>query len=185
VTSVDLERWLRSGQNPLMDEEGEPSLVCWQSTLKDLQVIHFPVRGWLLICSLVLLGFGLVLVLAPLSRPLFWSCVSLCGLALAALSIFCPGLMPVIAYGCEPGVLVLFSVLAAQWLLQRRYQRKLTFMQGFTRLRTESSLVLDKNGSQPRESSTVDGPAKMGSSPSLEQRSAISREGIAKSGQSA
>jgi hypothetical protein len=71
-----------------------------------------------------------------------------------------PAVVPAVAYGCEPGALVVLLVVSVQGLLYRRYRRQVKFMPGFTRLRTGSSLVRSGDGHRPRERSTVDQPAE-------------------------
>jgi hypothetical protein len=113
----------------------------------------------------------LVLLFAPLPRTLFWSALTGLGLAVLLLGVLYPGVLPAVAYGCEPGALVLAVVLVAQWMLQQRYRRQVVFLPGFTRLKAGSSLIRPGSSNRPREASTVDEPPKRGSSASSELRS--------------
>src|SRR5262249_39357120 len=120
-------------------------------------------RVWLLVCSLTVLILGLGLLLAPLPRYLAWSAVVVIGTVVAAIGIISPAALPVLAYGCEPGALVLAFAVAAQWMLHRHYRRQVIFMPGFTRLKTGSSLIRS-GGTRPHEPSTIDEPPKRPSS---------------------
>ena len=79
-----------------------------------------------------------------------------------AAALLWPGVLAAVAYGCEPGVLVLLLVLGIPWMLHQRYRRQVVFMPGFTRARAGSSLIRNGGtGSAPRprgEPSTVDVP---------------------------
>jgi hypothetical protein len=152
-------------------DEGEPSLVCWQTALAPLPFLCLPRQAWLLICSATLLGLGLILSFAPLARPVFWSILLALSLALASAALLWSGVIPAVLYGCEPGVLVLLVVLGIQWALQQRYRRQVVFMPGFTRLKPGSSLIRGTGGNRPREPSTVDEPPRRGSSAASELKS--------------
>jgi hypothetical protein len=174
LTSADLEQWLQgdgkseetSAANPEEPDESDTgSLILTTTTLEPLRLIHVPQQAWLLACSLVLLLVVLGLSLTPLSRPVFWTVVSLILLGILVLGFLWPGLLSSIIYGCEPGFAVLVFVLLVQWGLHRRYKRKLVFMPGFTRLKPGSSLVRRTGSSnRSREPSTVDGPTTGSSS---------------------
>src|SRR5262249_43485292 len=74
------------------------------------------------------------------------------------IGVYSPAALPVIAYGCEPGALVLLVAVAAQWTLQRRYRRQVVLMPGFTRLKSGSSLIRSGSSNRPRDPSTIDEP---------------------------
>jgi hypothetical protein len=134
-----------------------PSVVCWQTEPDTLRVIHVPTQSWLLCCSLSCVALGLALFLAPLPRKLFWSLLVVLGLAVLAASVLEPTVVSAVAFGCQPGVVVVFLVLGVHWVLQRRYRRQVAFMPGFTRLKSGSSLIRTNNAHRPRgEPSTVD-----------------------------
>jgi hypothetical protein len=160
LTTPQLEQWLGGIQTPAHADEGEPSLVCWQSAPAPLMLVQVPQRIWLLVCSLTLLALGLGLFLAPLSRYLFWVSVVVVGTTVAAIGIYSPAALPSIAYGSEPGAVVLVLAIAAQWLMHQRSRRQVLFMPGFTRLKTGSSLVRSSNNNRPRDPSTIDEPPK-------------------------
>ena len=162
MSSGDLEQWLGGAEKPVSVEDNPPSLVCWQSALGPWTLVYAPQRLWLLICSSLVLAVGLGLVLAPLSRALVWTCMVVIGAAVAAVGVYAPAALPAIAYGSEPGVLVLILAVAAQWIQHQRYRRQLIFMPGFTRLKAGSSLI--QGGKGPRDPSTIDGPPKRPSS---------------------
>jgi hypothetical protein len=163
VTGSELERWLTGSDGTAQIGESEPSLVCWQAALAPLQLLLVPQRLWLLACSLIFLALGLSLFFTRSSPLLFWASTMLGGLSLLAVALFRPAVLPVLAYGCEPGVVMLALVIGTQWALQQRYRRQVAFMPGFTRLKPGSSLTR-ASGIRPREPSTVDQPPKRPSS---------------------
>ena len=113
---------------------------------------------WLLACSLGFLVLGLTFYFTSLPRALFWALVVLLGLGGLAASLFWPGVLLAVLYGCEPGLVVLLIVVGVQWLLQRRYRRQLIFMPGFTRVAPGSSIMRGGSSNRHREPSTVDAP---------------------------
>src|SRR5262249_46666379 len=135
-------------------------LVCTQPGPEPLVLWHASQQAWLLGCSLSSIALGLLLYFVALPRPLFWVVVVLLGLGTLAAALLWPSVLPAVAYGCEPGVVVLLVVIGVQWLLHRRYRRQLVFMPGFSRLAPGSS-ILRSGGSGSRlrgEPSTVDAP---------------------------
>jgi hypothetical protein len=168
---ADLERWFLAGSSlPLAGGGPEgtgvevPALVCWRSGLGPLTIHHVPQQGWLLLCSLVVLAVGLGLYYlvpwASAPRRLFWVLLALLGLGTALTSLVWPDILSAVAYGCEPGAVVLLLVLAVQWLLHQRYRRRVVFMPGFKRAKAGSSLVRPDSHKTPQqkrgEPSTVD-----------------------------
>ncbi|MFN4259828.1 MAG: hypothetical protein ACK4RK_11055 [Gemmataceae bacterium] len=150
----DLERWFSGSTagNP-----NRPSLVCWQTTLQPLSIMHVPQQVWLLLCSLVVLTVGLLLYYAPLSRAQFWCILAVLGLTGITLGVWWPSFLPLIVYGSQPGILILALVLGIQWMLQQRYRRQLIFMPGFSRVRSGSSVTRGSSKVRIRgEPSTVD-----------------------------
>jgi hypothetical protein len=156
ASTANLEQWLTGGEGATSSALSEPSLVCWHTQLGTLPLVHVPQRYWLLACSLVFLALGLGLVYTPMPRVLFWSCLTACGLIVALIGIFWPSMVPAVVYGCEPGVVVLVLVVAAQWMLYQRYRRQVVFMPGFKRVKQGSSLVRGGSSNRSREPSTVD-----------------------------
>jgi hypothetical protein len=73
-------------------------------------------------------------------------------------------MMCAIAYGCEPGFVVLLAVLGLQWLMHQRYRRQIVFLPSFSRGPAGSSLIRKTPSSRPPsgEPSTVDVPPQMG-----------------------
>jgi hypothetical protein len=195
-SSADLERWLSSGFESLF-ARGEPEgasddvdpsgLVCSRARLAPLRLYHFPQQVWLLLCSLTLLAVGLGLYLlalasarraqagaaegrataARLPRALFWPLAAGLALAVVLASLFWPGVLGPVLYGCEPGALVLMLLLGLQWMLQQRYRRQVVFLPGFARMKPGSSLVRGGSSPSPRpragEPSTVDAPPPLSS----------------------
>lgn len=171
VAANDVERWFSGNvEQPLpQGSVGQWDVVAWQTDLQPFALYHVSQQGWLLACSLTLLAVGLALSFAPLPRRVFWSVLALTGLTLVTASILWPNTLAVVAYGAEPGALVLLLVVFLQWFFQRRYRRQVVFMPGFTRMSTGSSLVKHGSSHRPRsEPSTVDAP--VGSIPEIGSR---------------
>src|SRR5262249_46498308 len=110
VSSEGLESWFAGPDTPALPNEGEPRLVCWQGAEAPVRVWHVPQQAWLLVCSLVFLGVGLGLSFLPLPRTAFWCSVALLGAFVALVSVWWPGTLPLLLYGCEPAALVLLLV---------------------------------------------------------------------------
>jgi hypothetical protein len=164
----DLERWFTAADVDLDGSGPAAELVCSDATLEPVLVLHAPQQAWLLACSLAFLGIGLVLYFATFSRVIFWILAALVGLGVLLVGLLWPSLLPTLAFGIEPGVVVLLVVIGVQWLLQRRYRRQLLFMPGFSRLGPGSSIVRNStnHSSSARrrgEPSTVDVPPSGGS----------------------
>jgi hypothetical protein len=153
----ELERWLTGEKNPAPADSG--TVIFWRASLSPVRIWHFSRQIWLGLCSGGLLLLGLGLFCCPISRFAFWSFIIFLALGVAALGVLWPSLLPPLAYGLQPGLVVLLLVLAVQWLLHERYRQQLVFMPGFTRLKSKSSLVRASSISRPKEPSTVDAPA--------------------------
>ncbi len=173
ATTADLERWLTAGttaagsgrEGVTNGDDLRASLESWQTVLRPVSIIHAPNQLWLFACSALLLGVGLGLMYAPLSRRQFGVVLIGLGVAVGLAAVWWPGVVPAVLYGCEPGLVVLLVILVVWWMLQRRYRRQVVFMPGFTRLKTGSSLVRRDSNNRPRgEPSTVDAPTKRESS---------------------
>src|SRR5262249_10296184 len=94
---------------------------------------------------------------------------AVCVIAVAGAGLLAPGVLPAVAYGCEPALLVLLVVVGLHWLLYQRYRRQVVFLPGFSRAKPGSSLNRpSSNRLRPappvREPSTVDAPPERGSS---------------------
>jgi hypothetical protein len=166
LSAAELERWFagaadQSGLPDLGPGLGSRSseLVCWQAALAPLRVYHVAEPTWLLVCSLGLLVIALGLYLASLMIPRAAVALSLALGALVVLAFaFWPGLLPVVLYGCEPGLVVLLLVVGFLWFRQQRYRRQVVFMPGFSRVSTGSSVISAGSSQRRREPSTIDGP---------------------------
>lgn len=165
----DLERWLSEGLSTAAGTSA--GLVFWRSTLEPLSLWHFPRRAWLFLCSaaILALGVGLCVLLPARNRVSFGILLLLITAGGLATTLFWPGLLPWLVYGCQPGLAVLLIVLGVQWLLQERYRRQVIFMPGFSRVSSNSSLVR-AGGNRPREASTVDVPPSPSSQPAQASR---------------
>ncbi|MBI3409742.1 MAG: hypothetical protein HY040_15485 [Planctomycetes bacterium] len=163
VSSAELEKWFTGRE--VVNSGWPVSLTFWNSGTGDFSLFHLPRQIWLLLCSVAVLGCGLLLFLAPFSRAFFWLLLVLMAAGIIALSWTLPGWVAPFAMGCQPGLLVLAVVLAANWMLRESYRRQVVFMPGFTRLKPGSSLIQGGSGKRPREITTVDAPvASVGSS---------------------
>jgi len=159
TTAADLERWFGAESHGKDDtpEAAEPSVVSWEADLGAVQVTWVPQQFWLLACSLGLLAVGLALYFLGLPHKVLWPVLVLLGLGAATAGLLWPGVLAAVAYGCQPGLVVLLAVLATQWVVQHRYRRQLVFLPGFTRRKAGSSLVAVGNGKRG-EPTTVDAP---------------------------
>jgi hypothetical protein len=175
LTPADLEGWLTgTGALPPWPEEGgpapPPSLACWRTDLGPLTLVHAPQLVWLLACSLglVVLCLGLYELTRPaegqpLSATWFWPALTLAALALVVAGMLWPTTLGAVAYGCEPGAVVLLLVAAYQWLVHERYRRRVVFLPSFSR-RAGSSLLRGPAQRPVGEPSTVDAPPRAGGS---------------------
>jgi hypothetical protein len=151
---------------PEGDTKGPLALVGWQNAPGPLRLTHAPQQGWLLACSLTVLALGLAVGLLKWPRGLGWLVALGGALAAAALGLLRPQLLAALAYGIEPGLLVLALVLAMQWLLHQRYRRQVVFLPGFQRGKPGSSIQRVGSSNRPRgEPTTVDAPPPVDSGP--------------------
>jgi hypothetical protein len=192
VTAGDLDQWFREGSgdrstSALSEDEAAytPSFVCWRGAPASLTLYHVPQQTWLLACSVGLLLLGLVFYLLPVGgrqggapNRLFWPLLALCALLATAAGLIWPGLLGAILYGAQPGIAVLLFVLLVQWLVQERYRRRVVFLPGFRRLKTNSSLIRNgdatpaaQEGATGRSSQSRPSGSGRSSSPSAPRRS--------------
>jgi hypothetical protein len=164
-TDGELERWLTGApphdRSPAPGDNARPpsGLVFWGSGLEPVTVAHVPWQLWLPVCSGALLLVGLGLLLTVETRLLFWLLLGALTAGLTAAVLARPALFAAVAYGCEPGAVILVLLVIVQWLLQRRYRRQIVFMPAFTRGKAGSSLIRGGSSNpRPREMSTVDAP---------------------------
>jgi hypothetical protein len=164
-SAAELEHWFSNHEDVRTTFEPppefclrRPDLVCAQATLGPLPVVHFSQQAWLLTCSLLVLAVGLALYFAPVPRRIFWGVLAGLGLSLVIVGIGWTDLVPVLVYGCLPGVVVLLLLIGVQWLVQRRYRRQLVFMPAFSRVTPGSSVMRTGSSQRRREPSTVDAP---------------------------
>lgn len=177
VSGRELAQWLGDPQASELGDDIEPSLSCWQTSPGGLTLTYFPQRFWLLVCSLTLLAVGLALFFIPLPRPLFWSCLAILGLATAAAGVLWPGVLSVVIYGCEPGLVTLLVLLTAHGLLQFRQRRRAASLSGFARLQPGSSFIRSAPSDRPRSLSTIDDPLRAAGAGVPEQRSSVTGPG--------
>lgn len=147
--------------------EISPVLVCWQDQTAPIVLTHAPQQAWLLVCSLgvLIVGLGVYWSVRPRSgegRLALWLWPLLIALTLtfALGALFWPATVSAVAYGCEPGILVLLAVIGLQWLMHQRYRRQIVFLPSFSRGRSGSSLIRSNSSNRPQsgEPSTVDAP---------------------------
>jgi hypothetical protein len=162
VTSAELESWLTK-QEPT--EAPTPVSLAFSRIGEDsVQLWHVSRQLWLLLCSGTLLAIGLALYVLPLSRAVLGLLAVGLGSVILVAGLLWPGWAPAVAYGCEPGALVLVVLIGIQWMLQESYRRRLVFMPGFARVKSNSSLIRSGGSGTRREPSTIDAPAPSGSS---------------------
>lgn len=178
-TDVELERAFekvlpdkRTPENDFLTvAEMAPALVCWQDQTAPIVLTHAPQQAWLLVCSLgvLIVGLGLYWSVRPRSgdgRLAVWLWPLLVSLTLtvAVGALFWPATVSAIAYGCEPGILVLLVAIGLQWLMHQRYRRQIVFLPSFSRSPSGSSLIRKSSSNrQPSgEPSTVDAPPPVG-----------------------
>jgi hypothetical protein len=154
---------------PELRRDKEPvALVCWQDQNVAIVLTQAPQLAWLLVCSLglVLIGWGLYWWARQHGNQgsrlavWFWPLLGLLTLAIAIAALFWPTLLCAIAYGCEPGLVVLLAIVGVQWLRHQRYRRQIVFLPSFSRGRAGSSLIRKNAPHRPQsgEPSTVDAP---------------------------
>jgi hypothetical protein len=165
VSAAELEAWFSGGE--AADGQAAPSLAAWREGDEPLRLTCLPRQTWLLCCSLLVNVGGLLLTRLLLSgRPrravLAWVLLGMLGLAAMLLAVLLPGLAAQVAYGCEPGLLVLAPIVLLQWLLHERSRRKVIFLASFSKPRAGSSL--SRREPRPGEPSTVDAPQRVGGS---------------------
>lgn len=164
VTSAELEAWLL-GKDATEPAAALPVSLAFSRTGQDnALLLHASRPMWLLLCSGLVLGVGLVLGLAPLSRTVFRLALVVLGLGLLAVGLVWRGWVPALVMGAQPGLVVLALLLGIQWLLQERYRRQLVFMPGFARAKANSSLLRASANQNRREASTIDAPSPVSTS---------------------
>ncbi len=170
TTEADLERWFAGpGQSsaPAADEPAAPSLTCWRDSPGPLRLTYAPQQGWLLACSLAVLGLGLGIYGLARSGPggrlpgWFLPALVAPGAALAVAALFWPTAVTAVAYGCEPGLAVL--ALCAPALLAQRRRHRGAFAAGYNRPRAASPSSPARAAARGGEPSTADAPRPNGS----------------------
>jgi hypothetical protein len=174
LTGADLERWFAGGEAAVETPAAPPSLVCWRDGAEPVVITHVAQQTWLLVCSLGLLVLGLGLSWLTWPAPgrsgpgaWLWPLLALLTLGVVLVALRWPTALAWVAYGCQPGAVVLALVAAVQWLLHERYRRQIVFLPSFSRGRGSS--LLREAPRPPSEPSTVDVPARAASSSSVER----------------
>jgi hypothetical protein len=139
-TRSDLLLWLRGGQ--ASDEAdasdsdatmADAAVLIRASELGAVRVTRIPRWTWLMLCSLLVLGLGLVLFAVRRVRWLFLGAALLLPLVAGTVAVVWPQPFAIFLAATPPGLLVLAAVLTTAWFLHRRYQRRVVFMPGFSR----------------------------------------------------
>ncbi|MBX9677790.1 MAG: hypothetical protein K2X38_03420 [Gemmataceae bacterium] len=141
-------------------QEGDDSFVSMtfaRAGLEPLQVIALPRMAWLMVCSATVLLIGLALLSAARLRAWRVWIGFVLAVALLWLGMFNQSLAAALAFGMQPGIVILAVLLAVQGLRAVRYRRRMLFMPGFTRTRPGSSLVRNKR----QQPSTIDAPSML------------------------
>jgi hypothetical protein len=143
LTSADLDEWLHGselGGRPSTTPVVRPSLVFWQGQENRHLIVHVPRRPWMLLCSLVVVVFGMGLVfrwrrvLEGSGSPIILSFVLLVvfgGLVVGV--VVWPTTTGSVLTGCQPGLMVLLVAIVVQWLLHERKRRRTVFLPSFQR----------------------------------------------------
>ena len=152
VSAADLNTWIAGKDD--FDARQASFIAFRRSSSLPVEILLAPRQAWLLLCSSILLGLGLLLSHVHMSRlTVFVTCVGVV-LFLLIVSVVWPAIMPFLAYGCQPGAVVLVIVLGIQWFLREKYRRQLVFLPGFTRVAMGSSLIRARSV----EGTTIDAP---------------------------
>jgi hypothetical protein len=146
VSAAEFEQRFAAGgsQSPA----AEPNIVCWRTNLAPLTLFRVPWQMWLLVCSGMVLGGGLLMSFAPRARVALGFFAVALALGVGTVVVLWPAALPYVLFGCLPGTGLLIVLLAIQWMIHRQYRRQLVFMPGFTRLKSGSSLIRT-DGSRP------------------------------------
>lgn len=170
VPPAELERWLLDADPPAGEPAVAPSLVLWHDASSPVRLIHLPQQVWLLVCSLGLVLVGLLLARLVLNKDGGPSSLRV-GLVLSGFAavlvvagLYVPNLLGQLAYGCQPGVLVLVVLVAIQRLLHERYRRQIVFLPSFTRASRKGSSLHRPEPRPHGQPSTIDAPRALGSS---------------------
>jgi hypothetical protein len=166
-TLADIEAWFHAGStgddatDDFLPESNSPEgvAVARAVDLSPLRLTHAPRSGWVLACSLVVLAAGLALNGLRRIVWLFWLALAALPVLLGVIALRWPQPVTAGLVAGAPGAIVLGLVLLAQWLLRRRYHRRVVFMPGFTRIpAAESSKSRSPSSQQRLQPSTVDAP---------------------------
>jgi hypothetical protein len=155
VTDADLESWLTGREG---GETTPVDIAFSRAGLAQQRIVLLPRQWWLLACSGLVLALGLTFYLVTLRRPVRWILLVLALAGAAAAAWQWPAAAPLVVYGCQPGLLVLLTLLSVQWVWQERYRRQVVVMPGFARRQSGSTLSHPRQPAKPREPSTVDSP---------------------------
>lgn len=152
-TSAELESWLT-------EEPSQSSTAVTYSfshiSLQPETVYHLPRPWWLLGCSGCLLIVTLGGYFSPLPRWAYWLLMLVAALAALTFGILCPGFLPALLFGSQPGAVLFLVFVGVHWLMQERYRRQLVFLPGFSRAKPGSTMVRTNSAKRPRDASTVD-----------------------------
>jgi hypothetical protein len=150
VSTAELDQWLQGTPGATGSDSAESGLVCWKSSVGELRVTLAPLRFWLLSCSLCLLLLAVAGAYLPAPPLVRGAVVTIATLLVAATGLFWPDMLGLIAFGCEPALLILGILLLIRLPLHHRYRQQLVFMPGFQQLKNGSSLSKKKDGSKIR-----------------------------------
>lgn len=143
LTSAELDDWLHGselGERPSTNPVVRPSLVFWQGEQNRHLIVHVPRRPWMLLCSLVVVVFGMGLVIrwrrvlegsgSPMILSIFLL-ILFAGLVVGV--VVWPTTLGSVLTGCQPGLMVLLVAILVQWLLHERKRRRTVFLPSFQR----------------------------------------------------
>jgi len=162
VPARELDRWISRSDSASSEDDIGPEVVSWQSLLAPLPLLVVPQRLWLLACSL---GF-LVLALGiaqSFRRPIFsWPLAGLFSILLCAMAVYVPDMLPMLIYGCQPGVFVISAVWILHGMLQLAQRKKIAWWSSFNRATQGSVMGMMESINSPRPASTVSSPVQLG-----------------------
>lgn len=160
VSLAELDRWLEESAPNASTERIIPSLVLWRGNEDALALTVVPRQTWLVACSGLVVLLGLFLLRLNWGRDgrnsaWFWPVLFALLLVVSLVALLLPGLASQLAFGAQPGLLVLAVLVPLVWLVAERNRRQVVFLANFSR--SKSSL-----SRQPAEmqGSTVDVPPR-------------------------
>jgi hypothetical protein len=140
VPARELDHWISHSDSAASEDDFGPEVVCWQPFLAPLPLLVVPQRLWLLACSLsfLVLTFGIA---QSLRRPILsWPLAAFASILLCAVAVYLPDMLPMLIYGCQPGVFVISAVWMGHGILRLAQRKKISWLSSFNRA-TQGSVL--------------------------------------------